>query len=219
MNSDDASRSSDESLSDLSGISQLAEQAAAGDDLAFQELFGRYREHLKRYVDLRLDARLRPRVDPSDVVQETQIEAHRRLGNFLERRPFPLHIWLRKMARERMLDIQKLHLRSQKRSVRREVALPDRSSMMLAGQLMDGGLSPSREIMRREHRAAVASAINQLKESDRDILLMRFIEGLSYQEIGYSLDIAESAATKRCARALQRLYEKIKVSGLGDTPP
>jgi RNA polymerase sigma-70 factor (ECF subfamily) len=211
MNTDNTGRKPEESSSDSSDVVQLAQRAATGDDLAFANLFGRYRDHLRRYVDLRLHANLRRRFDASDVVQETQIEAHRRLGDFLERRPMPMRIWLRSMARERMLNLQEKHLHRQKRSVRREVGLPDRSSVMLAHQLVTGGLSPSKEMIKQEDRKAVASAINQLKETDREVLLMRFIEGLSYQEIGCTLSINESAAAKRCGRALERLYEVIQI--------
>jgi RNA polymerase sigma-70 factor (ECF subfamily) len=211
MNSDNNGH---ESFAESSDVIQLAKDAVAGNDKAFEKLFGLYRDHLKQYVDLRLDPRLRPRLDASDVVQETQIDAHRRLNDFLARRPFPIRIWLRKLAHERMLNLYKMHLQTQKRSARREVPFPDRSSTMLAGQLVDGGLSPSQAIEQVEHRIAVARAINQLTETDREILLMHFIEGLSFPEVGCMLDITEAAATKRCARALQRLRAKIKDSGL-----
>lgn len=204
------------SSSDSSTINRLAGKAADGDDEAYRELFERFRAHLKQYVSLRMDPQLRRRVDPSDIIQETQIQAHRRLVDFLERRPMPLRVWLRKMAHEQMLNCHKKHVRRQRRSVRREVATPDNSSMLLAYRLVDGGLSPSRQLIKKEQRLDVATAINQLSESDREVLLMRFTEGLSYAEIGFSLEINETTARKRSARALQRLREKIRKRG-GET--
>jgi RNA polymerase sigma-70 factor (ECF subfamily) len=216
MNDDDDSKNPEEPLSDSSDI-RLIQQAADGDDGAYQDLFDRFRDHLKRYVDMRMDSRLRQRVDPSDVIQETQIAAHRRLGDFLERRPMPFRIWLRKMAHEQMLNLRKMHVRSQRRSLRREVAVPERSSMLLAGQFVDGGLSPSTQMIKKEQQMAVATMLNLLADADREVLLMRFIEGLSYAEIGYSLEIDAAAARKRSSRALRRMRERIKEAGLGDT--
>ena len=80
------------SSSASSELIRLAKRAAAGDDLAFGKLFEQFRPHLKQFIDLRLDRRVRRRVDPSDVLQETQIEVHRRLANFLERQPMPLRV-------------------------------------------------------------------------------------------------------------------------------
>ncbi len=206
-----------DSLADSSRLGRLTRKAVEGDEGAFEELFDRFRNHLKQFVDLRIDDRLRRRVDPSDVIQETQIAAHRRLADFLERRPMPLRIWLRKMAREQLLNLHKMHFRRQRRSLLREVRLPDHSSMMLANQLVDGEVSPSDQVIQWERQAAVAKAINQLAETDREVLLMRFIEGLSYAEIGFSLEINEAAARKRSARALLRLRERVKETGQGDS--
>src|SRR5262249_23339149 len=89
---------------------RLLEQVHAGDRAAFERLFAQSRAGLRQFVELRLDARLRPRVDPSDVVQETQMEAFCRLGDFLARRPMPFHLWLRKTAYERLLKVRRSHL-------------------------------------------------------------------------------------------------------------
>jgi len=62
------------------------------DNRAFDQLFARYRSMLRRVVDLRFDPSLRSRIDPSDVVQETQLEAFRRLSDYLNRRPMPFHL-------------------------------------------------------------------------------------------------------------------------------
>src|SRR5262245_3059264 len=89
---------------------QLLERVRAGDRLAFEQLFARHRPYLCQLVALRLDPQLRPRIDPSDVVQETQLEAFRRLADFLERQPMPLRVWLRRTALERLLDLREHHV-------------------------------------------------------------------------------------------------------------
>lgn len=199
---------------DSAEIDRLLHQAHGGDSRAFEELFARYRPYLLRVITLRLDPKLRPRVDPSDVVQETHLEVFRRLGEFLERRPMPFRVWLRKTACERLLKLREHHVDAAKRSLKREVPLPDRSSLLLAQQLLAVGSTPSQQLSRREIARRVNEALVQLPEDDREILLMRNFEGLSYEEVGSALDITPAAARKRYGRALLRLQELLAENGL-----
>src|SRR4051812_45096266 len=103
----------------------LLEQVRQGDRQALDALLARHRPALRDFVEVRLDPRVAARVDPSDVVQEAQFAAARRIDDYLQRRPMPFRLWLRKAAYERLLDLQKHHGKRARRSVRREVALPD----------------------------------------------------------------------------------------------
>src|SRR2546425_7738206 len=76
-----------ESPADSAETRRLLEQVRSGDERAFERLFARHRPYIRRVVALRLDPELRRRVDPSDVIQETQLEAFRRLDDYLKRRP------------------------------------------------------------------------------------------------------------------------------------
>jgi RNA polymerase sigma-70 factor (ECF subfamily) len=196
----------------------LLRQAHAGDGRAFEQLFARYRPYLLRLIALRLDPKLRPRLDASDVVQETQLEVFRRLGDFLDRQPMPFRVWLRKTACERLLKLREYHLGVAKRSLEREVPLPERSSLLLAQRLFALGSSPSRQLSRRETARRVSQALAQLAEADREVLLMRTFEGLSYEEVGAALDIAPTAARKRYGRALLRLQKLLLDNGLLESP-
>ena len=91
---------------DSEGTLLLLETAASGDNAAFEKLFDRHRAHLRQYIELRMDWRLRQRLDVSDVLQETQWEVYRRLRDYSQRRPMPLRIWLRKTALERLLNLR-----------------------------------------------------------------------------------------------------------------
>src|SRR2546423_1620388 len=104
---------------------QLLDRLAEGNQQAFGPLFARHQPYLRGWVALRLDTRLRARLDPSDVVQDTQLEALRRLPDYLARRPMPFRLWLRKTAQERLLMISRKHLGAARRAVGREVHLPD----------------------------------------------------------------------------------------------
>ena len=89
-------------------IEDLIERAAQGDANARGQLFEHYREYLLRMVTARLDRRLAPRVDASDIVQETLADAARRMDAYLKDRPLPFFGWLRQLAGERLIDAQAL---------------------------------------------------------------------------------------------------------------
>ena len=113
----------------------LLEQVARGDRRALERLLECYRPGLHAFVEARFDPKLRARLDPSDVVQEAQLEVVRRMDDFLRRRPMPFHLWVRKTTYERLLNVIRDQKRA-RRSVEREVALPDRSSLLLARPLL-----------------------------------------------------------------------------------
>ena len=198
---------------------QLVERLRAGDRAAREELFTRHRNYLARFVELRLDARVRSRVDASDVVQEAQLEAVRRLDNYVSRPAMPFRLWLRQIAFDRLLMLQRQHLEASRRSVERDVRLPDRSSMMLAQQLFSAGPSPSEQMLKREFARGVSDAVAQLQDADREIILLRNYEGLSNQEVAALLEIESVAASKRYGRALLRLRKVLVENGLMGSRP
>jgi RNA polymerase sigma-70 factor (ECF subfamily) len=166
-----------------------------------------------------MDARLRARVDPSDVVQEAQADAFRRLQDFLDRRPMPFRLWLRKTTQERLLKVQRRHLEAGRRDATREVPLPEQSSVMLAGQALASGSTPSQRLDKSETARRVRDAVASLPETDREVLLMRDFEGLSNQEVAYLLGLDPATASKRHGRALLRLRQALLADGLtGPTP-
>jgi RNA polymerase sigma-70 factor (ECF subfamily) len=197
----------DEVAPDSAATRELLREAATGSPQAYDRLFARHRARLHEFVALRLDPRLRARIDADDVVQDTQIEAFRRLSEFLQRRPMPFHVWLRKKAYERLTDLRRRHVGAARRSVEREVVMPDKSSRLLAQRLMASGSTPSQRLAQRELARQVRLALARMSEADRDILFMRSYEGLSYEEAASILDIDAAAARKRHGRALLRLHK------------
>ena len=191
----------------------LLRQIEEGDRQAFERLFDRYRAYLSQVVEVRLDPRVRVRIDPSDVVQETQLEVFRRLPDYLTRRPMPFRLWLRKTAQERLLVVRRQHLEAGRRAVNREVPLPERSSLLLARGFLTGS-TPSRQLGRQELARRVRQAVARLSEADREIVLLRAFEGLSNQEVACVLDLDPATASKRHGRALLRLQKLLAEGGL-----
>jgi RNA polymerase sigma-70 factor (ECF subfamily) len=198
---------------------RLLQRIRGGERLAIDQLFARHRGELRRLVHLRLDPRLRPRLDPSDVVQEAQLEALRRLDDYLHEPPMPFRLWLRQITYDRLLMARRQHIRAERRTVERNVALPDRSSVLLAQQLLAGGSSPSEHLAKHELTRRVNRAVGELADTDREILLMRNFEGLTNREVSQVLGISPAAASQRYGRALLRLRNLLLNSGLSEGQP
>jgi RNA polymerase sigma-70 factor (ECF subfamily) len=174
------------------------------------ELFVRYRDRLRWVVAARLDPRLRGRIDPSDVLQETFLEAMERFETYRREPAMPLFLWLRFLAVQRLLILHRRHFRAKRRDAAREVApgpagAPEVSAADLAERLIGHLTSPSDAAIRAEQRRAVLEALNALEPIDREVLVLRHFEQLSNAETAQLLGLRESAASNRYVRALQRL--------------
>jgi RNA polymerase sigma-70 factor (ECF subfamily) len=197
----------------------LLEQVRGGDRRAFDRLLVRHRPFLRELVELRMDPKIRPRVDPSDVVQEAQLEAVRRLDGYLKQPAMPFRLWLRQLAFDQLLMARRRHVKAARRAVDLEVALPDRSSLLLAQKLLAGGSSPSQRLLKEELASRVRQAVARLGDTDREVLLMRTFEGLSFEEVVLLLGIEPAAARKRHGRALLRLGQLLNQGGLPEWEP
>jgi RNA polymerase sigma-70 factor (ECF subfamily) len=196
-------------MTDVSTDSALTRELLArvrgGDRPALDRLLAEHRPYLHRLVELRFDPQLRPRVDPSDVVQDALLEAARRIDDYLRRDPMPFWLWLRQTACEQLVTLQRRHLGAACRAAGREQSLPAGSSVVLGRQLLAGQESPSEQVAGDELADRVRRALGQLEESDQTIVLLRNYEGLSNQQAAAALGIDPAAASKRFGRALLRL--------------
>jgi RNA polymerase sigma-70 factor (ECF subfamily) len=196
----------------LSRTQALIDRAHGGDEAARQQLLERYRDYLRRMVAVRLDRRLVARVDVSDVVQETLVEAARRLDDYLRERPLPFYGWLRQLAGERIIDTHGRHVTTRRRSVTLEhkgLELPDASADELVRRLCADNTSPSNHLMRQERHERLKRALASLPPRDREVLVMRHLEQLSTAEIAAMLEISEPAVKSRLLRALIRMREQM----------
>ena len=188
---------------------ELLVRAGGGDPAARSQLLERHRDRLRRMVALRLDRRLLPRLDPSDVVQEALAEAAQKLAGYLRERPVAFYPWVRRLAWEHLVRLHQRHLRAGRRSVVREATpigeLPDESAAQLAGSLVASSLPPDRRLLAAELKSRVMQALSKLSERDREILVLRYLEHLSNGEIAEVLGLTDGAVRTRHTRALDRL--------------
>lgn len=189
---------------------ELMDSARNGDASAANQLLDRHRDALRRMVAMRLDQRIKRRVDASDVVQDVLVDADRRLEKYLANPVMPFHLWLRQIAKDRLIDAHRRHRGSAKRSVDREQGMVvggdmDRSTMELAAQLCDNQLTPAAAATMQELQTRFEAALTEVNEQDREIILMRHYEHLSNQEVAATLELSEPAASMRYLRAIRRL--------------
>jgi RNA polymerase sigma-70 factor (ECF subfamily) len=201
----------------------LARAAAAGDEAALAELYGRHRKRLRQMVRLRLDRRLQGRVDPSDVLQEAYLDLAEKLPGYVrERSGLPPYLWLRLVVGERLLRIHRQHLGAAMRDAGREVslyrgALPQASSVSLAAQLLGRFTTASQAVARAEVQLQLQQALNQMDPIDREVIALRHFEELSNTETAEVLGISPQAASNRHIRAMARLQAILKgIPGLLD---
>ena len=196
--------------SDSSTTNFLLDRSIAGDPHAFAQLFGRYEESLRQLCRRRIDLGLVRRFDLSDVIQETRLEAFRRLQEFARRKPSSLAIWLQRTALEQLTDLRQFHVDVAKRSIRREQPHADRSSEQLCNSLVASNITPSGIVSAEEESRRVRIALSKLKDDDREILLMRYVEQHSNREAAYLLGVTDAAASQRHGMALLRLRRTLR---------
>lgn len=189
---------------------ELLASVRRGDPDARDKLFDRHRNAIRRMIDLRMDRVLERRVDASDIVQDVLIEANRRLEKYLNDPIMPFHLWLRQMAKDRLIDAHRRHRVAARRSMDREqplaAATKDEESVLdLAGQLCDGQLTPAAAATWHELQRRFREACSQLDPQDQEIIMMRHFEKLSNSEVAEALELSAQAASMRHLRAMRRL--------------
>jgi len=192
----------------------LLAEVRGGDGEAVNALIDRHRDAIRRLVQMRMDQAIASRLDASDVVQDVMFEASRRLNDYISDPALPFHLWLRQLAKDRMIDMHRRHRTAQRRSVDREqpvssIGDDDRSAADLAQLLQDAELTPAAANVRREMEEQFLAAVNQLNESEREIIMMRHFEHLSSAEAAQVLNMTPAAAGMRYMRALRKLSNVI----------
>jgi len=188
----------------------LLDRVRRGDDTAVNGLLQRHRESIRRMIDKRMDRLVQRRVDASDIVQDVLIEANRRLGDYLANPTMPFQLWLRHMARDRLIDAHRRHRVASNRSLDRETSLEvpggaDQSQADMMQQIAGRELTPAAAATWHELERRFAAAVELLEEGDRQIVLLRHFEHLSTAETADMLGLSKPAAGMRYLRAMRRL--------------
>lgn len=189
---------------------QLFERTLKGDSEAFGELLEDYRAYLTVLARRFLDIRVKGRVDETDIVQITFLEAQRDLHAFRGTQIEELLGWLRNILRNNVSSAHQKHLYTQKRSAGREVTnSPKDSGPALTDLAPAETTSPSQRVMRDEAAVFLANCLEDLPETQREALRLRYVEGCSLKEIAEKMDKTEMAAAGLLKRGLQALRSRM----------
>lgn len=189
---------------------ELAALVRNGDRNALGTWLSSNTGRLEKVIRLRLDRRVVRRVNHSDVIQDTFMEAARRIKEYLDNPEVPFFIWLRFLAVQRISQLHRAHLGVQARDVHREVPIGryqsfDDTSELIAAQFVSNLTSPSVAVQKSEMQRRLHEVLSQLDPMDREVLALRHFEHLTNSEVSTTLNLSVSAASKRYIRALDHL--------------
>ena len=204
------------SAADDRDLGPLLAGARRGEATALGRRLERYRRYLAVLAWLQVDRRLRGKLDPSDLVQEAFLEAHRDFAQFRGATEAELLAWLRQVLVRNLANQVRRYLGTQGRDVRLERELSrevEESSAALGRALAAPGSSPSDRAARREQSVRLADALEQLPGDYRAVIVLRHLEGLAFPEVAARLGRTVESVKKVWARALARLRGQ-----LGETP-
>lgn len=193
---------------DESSTNQRLQRARHGDVLALGKLLETYRVYLELLARLEIGRQLQTKVDATDVVQETFLEAHRHFANFRGVTEVEFVAWLRSIFALQLAQLVRHYLGTQGRDLRREQSLEinfDQTSHILNRGLFAEGNSPSQSVLRREQGILLAEALAALPEDYREVVVLRNLEELPFAVIAERLGRSVDSIQKLWIRALAKL--------------
>jgi RNA polymerase sigma-70 factor (ECF subfamily) len=186
------------------------------------EMLERYRNYLKLLARAQIDLCLRRRMDASDLVQETFLDACRDFGQFRGRTEAEFRAWLRKILIYNVAKFVQQQVNAKKRDARREISLHqhlaalNKSSARFDGALAGSISTPSVQAVRRERAAIVADYLAQLPPAYRTVIVLRNLEGLPFAEVAERMGRSSGAVRVLWARALEQLRKLLAAQGADD---
>jgi|HubBroStandDraft_4_1064222.scaffolds.fasta_scaffold170859_2 RNA polymerase sigma-70 factor (ECF subfamily) len=191
---------------------RLLEAARGGDAATLGQLLEMYRRYLSLLARVQVGQRLQGKVDASDIVQETFLDAHRNFPRFRGTTEAQFVCWLRQILAAKLATMLRHYLGTQGRDVRLEREIEnalDRSSVMLDRGLVAVQSSPSHQAAKREQAVVLADALDQLPEDYREVLVLRHMEGLTFPEVAKRMGRSLDSVDKLWLRALARLRQNM----------
>lgn len=192
---------------------RLLSQAKRGNQQQLGHLLESYRNYLNVLADTRLDRKLRGRLSSSDVVQETMLQAHRDFTQFRGTSEREFLGWLRKILAHTLARVIELHVLTKKRDVRRDVSIAkvaagiERSTMQLNLAIPGSCRTPSSHARERERAVILADAMNELPDDQREVLILRNMQGLKFSEVAEHMGRTPAATKMLWMRAIKKLRE------------
>jgi RNA polymerase sigma-70 factor (ECF subfamily) len=196
-------------------IPDLIKRCRLGEGAALEQLFNRYRHYLRMLAEGQLGSRLRAKCDPSDLVQQTLLEAYRDFAGFQGAQEAELLAWLRRILAHNLCN-EARRFTAQQRDAAREVSLEqvrnglDRSSAALGRCLAADTPTPSSLAAQHEASVRLADTLARLPANYQTVLLLRVFEGLSADEVAQRMNSTAGAVRMLQLRALTALRAEMR---------
>jgi RNA polymerase sigma-70 factor (ECF subfamily) len=174
----------------------------------------RFQSYLYLLARIELRRHVRQKVNASDVVQQTLLEAHEAQAGFKGRTPAEQAVWLRRILARNLADLER-HLGRAKRDVDRERSLEaalEQSSVKLLDVLAADSPSPSEIAAREEEVVRLAEALVSLAEESQEAVLLRYCQGATLAEIGERLGVSRKVAARLLQEGLVALRSRLQPS-------
>lgn len=195
-------------------VIRLLRDARAGDDAARDELFAQCRNYVALVARTQVESWMNAKVDASDLVQQTLLEAHRGFADFRGVTEAEWLAWLRQILSHNTHDFIR-RFRTDKRKVGREQRLDaplDGPGGSLFHDPPDAGETPSQFIAQQEREIELANAISQLSDDHREVIVLRNLQRLSFNEVAERMDRSRPAVQMLWMRAVRKLEELLRES-------
>jgi RNA polymerase sigma-70 factor (ECF subfamily) len=190
-----------------SQVDCLLNPARAGSTEALGQILNTCRQYLLLVANRELDSDLQAKVGPSDVVQDTLLEAQKDFGRFHGTTQGEVFAWVRRILLHNIANLREHYRGTRKRDISREVPLADFLDSSAADGLVDQTPSPSKQVLARESHEELRRAVAQLPQQYQEALRLRHQENCSFEEIGRHMGRSAEAARKLWARAVEQLKQ------------
>jgi len=188
-------------------VSELIEQARGGDADARDRLFALCRNYLGVVARSQVESWLRVKVDASDLVQQTMLEAHRDFDRFAGTSEKEWLGWLKKILSHNAADFVRHYRGTAKRQARREVRFRDPADSLSPGapEPAAAGRTPSQEFLLLDDELRVAAALGEMPEDYQEVIILRNLQRLPFNEVAERMDRSRPAVQMLWMRAIKKL--------------
>ena len=194
------------------GAARLLQAARRGDADALGRLLEAYRNYLRLLARLEVGRRLQAKIDASDMVQETFLQAHRAFPEFRGETQAEMLQWLRRILASQLSNSIRHYTRTKRRDIQLERELDQelgRSSQRLNRALALSQTSPSQKAVRKEEGVLLADAVERLPPDYRDVIVLHHLQGLTFPQVAEAMERSTGAVEKLWTRALAKLRKEL----------
>ena len=197
-----------------SHFQELIQRTRAGDRAAENELLQKCRSYISLIARAQIEGWMRTKVDASDLVQQTLLEAHQGLEQFKGETEAEWLCWLRGILKHNTLDFARKYQGAAKRDVKREFSFDQYAtasrSTAQKWELKDSTETPSRILLNREQEILMADAVSELPEDYQEVIMLRNLQRLSFKQVAERMNRSPGAVQMLWLRALNQLQERLE---------